>query len=279
MTMATTTTRTVRGVQLFERRVGDGPVAVVLHGGPGAHHDYLLPAFDTLAKDRTLLYYDQRGGGRSPAGRDEPLGWREQVADLEALRTLWGFPTLSLVGYSWGGLLAMLYALEYPQRVGRLGLVSPAPSNRVARVEFERRFQERNLAPDLQAEREALRHSDLRDRDQEAYRRRVFELSVVPYFHNPAKVKDLTPFRVTARTQKAVWESLDDYDLRPGLEKLTCPSLVIHGDDDPIPVESASDIAQHLRAPFHLLPACGHVPYVEAFDQFFTLLNDFLPQR
>jgi proline iminopeptidase len=279
MTMETTTTRAVRGVQLFERRVGEGPAAIVLHGGPGAHYDYLLPAFDALAEDRTLVYYDQRGGGRSPVSRDEPLGWREQVADLEALRTLWGYPTLSLVGYSWGGLLAMLYALEHPQRVERLGLVSPAPSNRPARMEFERRFQERNLAPALQAERKALRHSDLRDLDPDAYRQRVFELSVAPYFHDPAKARDLTPFRVTARTQHAVWESLDDYDLRTGLEDLSCHSLVMHGDDDPIPTESASDIAQRLNAPFHLLPACGHVPYVEAFDQFHRLLDEFLPRQ
>jgi pimeloyl-ACP methyl ester carboxylesterase len=75
----------VRGVELFERRSGDGPEVVVLHGGPGAHHDYLLPGFDLLARRRTLVYYDQRGGGRSPVGRDVPVGWREHVDDLEAL--------------------------------------------------------------------------------------------------------------------------------------------------------------------------------------------------
>ena len=107
----------------------------------------------------------------------------------------------------------------------------------------------------------------------------MFELSVVPYFHDPAKVKDLTPFRVTARTQTAVWESLGEYDLRTGLEALTLPSLVMHGDDDPIPAESARDIARRLGSPFHLLPACGHVPYVEAFDQFYTLLDEFLPRQ
>ena len=56
----------VRGVEIFTRRVGEGPPAVVLHGGPGAHHDYLLPGFDALAHRRELVYYDQRGGGRSP---------------------------------------------------------------------------------------------------------------------------------------------------------------------------------------------------------------------
>ncbi|TFG42543.1 MAG: peptidase, partial [Gemmatimonadales bacterium] len=62
---AETVLRDVRGIALFERRVGSGPATVVLHGGPGAHHDYLLPGFDALATGRTLIYYDQRGGGRS----------------------------------------------------------------------------------------------------------------------------------------------------------------------------------------------------------------------
>ena len=63
--LAETRTREVRGVSIFERRVGSGPPTVVLHGGPGAHHDYLLPGFDALARGRELIYYDQRGGGRS----------------------------------------------------------------------------------------------------------------------------------------------------------------------------------------------------------------------
>ena len=55
----------IRGVSIFVRRIGSGPPTVVLHGGPGAHHDYLLPGFDALAVGRELIYYDQRGGGRS----------------------------------------------------------------------------------------------------------------------------------------------------------------------------------------------------------------------
>ncbi|MES1259981.1 MAG: alpha/beta fold hydrolase, partial [Gemmatimonadota bacterium] len=104
----------MRGVELFERRAGNGPEVVVLHGGPGAHHDYLLPGFDRLATGRTLVYYDQRGGGRSPVGRDVPVGWREHVDDLEALRDVWRMDRLHLCGYSWGALLAMLYAVTYP---------------------------------------------------------------------------------------------------------------------------------------------------------------------
>ncbi len=274
---AETVLRDVRGVALFERRVGSGPATVVLHGGPGAHHDYLLPGFDALATGRTLIYYDQRGGGRSAVPREVPVGWREQVADLEALRQLWGMDRLTLAGYSWGGLLALLYAIEHPDRVERLALVSPAPAWRAARAEFESRLSARTMAPALQDARAALRASGLRERDPEAYQRRVFELSVAGYFHDPAKVAGLTPFRVTGRTQQEVWDSLGDYDLRPALAGLQLPAIVLHGDDDPIPAESAHAIADAIDAPFHLLAGSGHVPYVEAFEDFRRLLDGFLP--
>src|SRR5437667_7349 len=146
-TPAVAATVELDGVRLFTRRAGDGPQVVVLHGGPGAHHDYLLPQYDLLARGRTLLYYDQRGGGRSPVGRDTPVGWREHVADLEALRRHWSIDRLTLLGYSWGVLLAVLYWLEHPERVDRLALVSPAPARAAWRAEFERRFAARMADP------------------------------------------------------------------------------------------------------------------------------------
>jgi proline iminopeptidase len=265
-------------VTLFERRVGNGPPVVVLHGGPGAHHDYLLPGFDTLVAGRELIYYDQRGGGRSPVGREVPVGWREQVADLEALREAWDLPRLTLAGYSWGGLLALLYALEHPRRVERLALVSPAPAWRAARDEFERRFEARTLAPALQEARRTLRDSGLRERDPAAHAARLFELAVAGYFHDPARATALTPFRVTERTRAEVWTSLGEFDLRPALRALTVPALVLHGDDDPIPHEASRELATCLGAAFHLVPACGHVPYVEAPEAFHRVMDAFLPR-
>jgi proline iminopeptidase len=266
-------------VSIFERRTGSGPPTVVLHGGPGAHHDYLLPGFDALARGRELIYYDQRGGGRSSVPREIPVGWREHVADLEELRRQWGLEQLTLAGYSWGGLLALLYAVEFPGRVSGLALVSPAPAWREAREEFERRFAERNLAPELQRQRAELRASGLREQDPATYAQRLFELSVAPYFFDPSCAHDLTPFRVTGRTQQEVWGSLADFDLRPALARLSVPAMILHGQNDLIPMESAQVVARLLKGQFHSLPRCGHVPYVEAFERFVSLMDEFLPSR
>src|SRR5688500_10888301 len=81
------------------------PRLLVLHGGPGAHHDYLLPQMLGLTErgvDRELLFYDQRGGGRSKATANdrEPITWRTHIADLAAVIAEFGLDHPTIVGYS-----------------------------------------------------------------------------------------------------------------------------------------------------------------------------------
>src|SRR2546425_1986636 len=181
-TPAVAATVELDGVRLFTRRAGDGLPVVVLHGGPGAHHDYLLPQYDLLARGRTLLYYDQRGGGRSPVGRDTPVGWREHVADLEALRRHWSIDRLTLLGYSWGGLLAVLYWLEHPERVDRLALVSPAPGRAAWRAEFDRPLAARMADPRIAPAPADLLASGLSRPEPGKNRPLAVALSLPPHF-------------------------------------------------------------------------------------------------
>ena len=280
----TETTVELNGVRLYTRRAGEGPPVVVLHGGPGAHHDYLLPQYDHLTEGgRALLYYDQRGGGRSPVAREVPVGWREHVADLEALRLHWALDRLTLLGYSWGGLLALLYALEHPDRIERLALVSAAPVTAAWRDEFERRFAARMAEPWIARSRAELTASGLARTDPEKYRRIAFALSVAGYFRDPSRAKTMTPFRVTERTRKAVWESLGQYDLRDRIRQTfpngTAPrSLLLHGTYDPMPIAAARETAGLLSTGVIEL-ATGHAPHVEATEEFERVLGAFLPRE
>ncbi|MBX7120022.1 MAG: alpha/beta hydrolase [Gemmatimonadaceae bacterium] len=254
---------------------------VVLHGGPGAHHDYLLPQLLELARDRECLFYDQRGGGLSRTDDRTPITWRTHVEDLAAVVAEVAPGPLSLVGYSWGALLAMLYAIEaHAGRVGpapvRLVLLDPAPISRADRDVFEREFAARQAGSAVAALRDALAASGLREADPAAYRHRTFELSVAGYFADPARARDLTPFRVTGRVQQSVWESLGDFDLAPALRDLRVPSLVVHGRQDPIPLASAEAAATALGARTVWLEDCGHVPYVEQPGALFAAVRAFL---
>ena len=259
------------------------PKLIVLHGGPGADHRYLLPQMLRLGERYDLIFYDQRGGGRSKSDVQVPITWRTHVEDLGAVVIEFGLEPLSIVGYSWGAMLALLYTIE--QRINphlvpptRLALMNPAPMTREYRRQFEAEFARRQQSPRIVEMREALARSGLRERDPAAYRQRAFELSVAGYFSDPGKARDLTPFRVVGRVQQSVWESLGDFDLIRGLEGVKVPSIVIHGRDDPIPLASSLEAARALGTNLVVLDDCGHVPYVEQPERFFSALDTFLDE-
>ena len=262
---------------------GADPI-VVLHGGPGASHEYLLPQLLELAASHDSLHYDQRGGGRSKTDDRTPITWKVQVADLTDMLAEQRVTAPTIVGYSWGALLAMLYAIEAAAgRAGpvpaRLVLLDPAPVTRAWRDEFEREFAARQNGPVVASLRAELAASGLRESNLDAFRQRSFELSVAGYFANPHRATDLTPFRVTGRVQQSIWESLGDFDLLPALRALKAmaiPTLMVHGRQDPIPLASSEAAAEAMGARLVVLEDCGHVPYVEQQEQLMATLRTFL---
>ncbi len=260
------------------------PRLLVLHGGPGAHHDYLLPQMLELARDHELIFYDQRGGGRSRVDGGEPITWRTHVEDLSAVVTEITGPQPSIIGYSWGGLLAMLHLVQMShdpvQRPERVALIDPAPITRQYRGRFEAEFMRRQASPQILALRQELAQSGLREREPDAYRQRAFELSVAGYFADPAAARHLTPFRVMGRVQQSVWESLGEYDLTEDLGGVrpAPPALVVHGREDPIPLESSEAAARAIDARLVVIEGSGHVPYVEQPGTLFPAVRDFLTE-
>jgi proline iminopeptidase len=257
---------------------------LVLHGGPGAHHDYLLPQYLALAEQHRVVFYDQRGGGKSRSDASDEITWRTQVEDLALVAAELRMDPLDVVAYSWGALLAILYALEASDNRDfraprRLALIDPAPLAHRYRVEFEAEFQRRQTAPAALRGREELSASGLRERDPAAYRQRAFELSVSGYFADATLSHELTPFRVMGRVQESIWRSLGDFDVFAQLERIrSTPSLVVHGWYDPIPVASSYHAARALSSRFVVLEASGHVPHVEQPRTLFNVIEQFLAE-
>ncbi len=256
------------------------PPLLVLHGGPGADHQYLLPQMLRLGEKYDLVMYDQRGGGKSRSDDQAPVTWRTHVDDLAAVVAELQVAPLSIVGYSWGALLAMLYAIEGRHTVSpnptRLALLDPAPVTRRFRDQFEQEMARRQASPEVTNARKALTTSGLAERDRDEYRQRAFELSVAGYFAHFSNAHDLTPFRIIAAVQQSVWGSLGDYDIVPDLTNVHLPALVVHGRQDPIPLESSRAAADALEAKFVVIDDCGHVPYVEQPEQLFSAVFEFL---
>jgi proline iminopeptidase len=256
---------------------------LVLHGGPGAHHDYLLPQFLRLAEKRRLFFYDQRGGGRSRETGPGEVGWQHHVQDLGHVIRELSLEPLTIVGYSWGALLALLYTIECQRHKDlpppkKLVLVDPAPLSRPYREAFEDEFARRQRSESIRELREDLADSGLRHRNPDEWRQRQFELGVAPYFANPKAAADLTPFRVTAKVQQSVWSSLGDFDVIADLGSVHVPAFFVHGRHDPIPLESTEKAAGAMRARLLVLEASGHVPYVEQPDALFSAVDQYLTE-
>ena len=273
------------GTPLYWVKYGrvDAPKLLVLHGGPGADHQYLLPQMLHLGEKFDLLFYDQRGGGRSRSDARIPITWQIHVEDLAAIVREFGLDALSIVGYSWGAMLGLLYLIEQKKNPelptpNRVAMINPAPLTRDYRQQFEAEFARRQASPEIQELRDELAQSGLRERDPEAYRQRAFELGVAGYFSDPRNAKDLTPFRVVGRVQQSVWESLGDFDLISDLQGIKIPSIIVHGRDDPIPLASSSEAARALDTKLVVLDECGHVPYVEQPTKLFAALDPFLDE-
>ena len=164
---------TTTPVPLYWARWGpsDTKPILVLHGGPGAEHDYLLPQMLAVGGgNRELVFYDQRGGGKSRTDDRTPITWQSQVADMALVVAELGLATdeLTVVGYSWGGLLAMLYSIEaaagrVSPKPSRLVLIDPAPITRAYRDQFEKEFAARQAGPAVKALRDELAASGIRE--------------------------------------------------------------------------------------------------------------------
>lgn len=279
------------GVRLGYRKVGSGPQAiVVLHGGPGFTMDYLAEDLLPLARDHTLIFYDQRGTGRSTLVKDaQGLDAQRFAEDLEAVRRHFDLKQMTLLGHSWGAGVAALYATRFPQHVGRLMIVNGVP---LRGTELKRTFATLSNSPDKNwiaelRQRSAAWHRDPGDAEAcRAFYTTWFE----PFFVDAAALlRSKGDFcaggadsliNKIASVDRFVLQSLGDYDWAPALKEVDAPTLVIHGAADPIPAETAAEWARTLpNARLLLLDGVGHFPYLEAPEKFFSAVDSFMRHK
>ncbi len=285
--------RTADGVRLFYMIVGSGTeTLVVVHGGPGNTLESIRPDLEPLAKNRRIIYYDQRGNGRSELLRDaNRLAISKQVADLEAVRAYFKLDKMTLLGNSWGGLLIAYYAVAHPDRVERMILHSPAEPAKTFAVEAVEEIQQRIDQRYDAAQRKrfgvvADPQTWLKASDPQAICREFFQLLLPVYVSKPENVK-LLKGDVCAGSEEAVRSqqlvntqiinSLGDWNLLPSLGVVKAPVLVIHGAADPIPIESSEAWAHAFpNARLLLIRGAGHLSQVEQPEIFFSAVETFL---
>jgi proline iminopeptidase len=276
---------------LFCRAIGAGRPIIVLHGGPDFDHTYLLPELDRLADGYRLIYYDQRGRGRSAANtRPADVSIRSEVADVDSLRAYYELESVALLGHSWGGLLALEYALRHPHRVTHLILMNTAPAAaadyhlfrqaRLARSAADGEWlKARAAAADFQAGDPAAVAAYYRVHFRAALRRPEHLDSVIARLRASFTPEGVLLARaVEDRLMADTW-LVDGYDLRPALQRLHAPALILHGEHDFIPLECAAHVAEALPdAHLVVLRDTGHFAYLENPDGVRRKIDDFFAQ-
>ncbi|HET6983925.1 MAG TPA: alpha/beta fold hydrolase [Myxococcaceae bacterium] len=277
---------------LYAREIGRGTPLVILHGGPDFDHRYLLPEMDRLADGYRLIFYDQRGRGASARDvlpRDVTLS--SEVEDLDRVRRFFHLESMTLVGHSWGAVLALEYALKHPDRVARLILMNPGPASGADLAAF-RAVYARKLGADLERQRAIVASPAYREGDPDTVAAR-YRLHFKPalaraddYERLMSRMKAafvqqgregiLEARAVEDQLMRETWASAG-YDLLPKLGSLEIPTLAVAGDHDFFPPEVASHIAAAIPgARLVTLEGCGHFAYLEcpgalrkAVDAFF----------
>jgi proline iminopeptidase len=210
------------------------------------------------------------------------------VADVDRVRREFGFESVAVLGHSWGGLLAMEYAVRHPERVSHLILVNTAPASATGWAAFQEHILRVRPPGDVARMEEIARGVAYRAGDLEAeaeYHRLHFKIAL----RDPELVDRIvprlrahfTPERVLAaraivqRLGDETWRT-DGYDLVPRLAELNLPMLVLHGRDDFIPIGLAATIAEALPRGQLVVLDCGHFSYLEEPDAFARQVAAFL---
>ncbi len=240
-------------------RMREKPVAFVIHGGPGADHTSYKPTFSPLSGKMQLVYFDHRGQGRSARGPKETYTLENNVEDMEALRQHLGLNKIVVLGSSYGGMVALSYAVRYPQNVSHLIAIATVPDFR-----FLKRAQE------ILAERGT--------EEQKAIAQRLWdgtfetEEQLQEYFQVMSSMYSLT-YDPEARQEgwkRAILSCdainvafggfLRSYNVLDQLHKITSPTLVIGGQHDWICApEFSEEIAQAIpNSDLRIFENSGH---------------------
>lgn len=263
------------GIRLFYRKVGTAPETMVyLHGGPMSMADggYEL---DALAEGRTLIAFQQRSGGRSQLVSDPArLSAEYYVRDLEALQRHFGLKRVTLIGQSWGAMLAAMYAARHPESVERLLLLSPGPPSSAY---WPQRTEKTNAAIGAAG---AARIAELGqmmasapDDCTAALCQEMMSLLFRAYLKDVSALGrmrvgycDGSPASLRHEFLAAdiAFASLGTFDFLPDLAKMQQPALIVEGADTQVPLEATRAWAAALpNGRLLLVPGAAHIVWLE----------------
>ena len=294
-------------IRLFHFSEGQGAKILTLHGGPGIPWEKPVRGFSLLSDQYQIHYYDQRGCGRSSKPFDRfaskdyfqnmttletKLGIQAQLEDIERIRQILGEDKLILVGHSFGGLLAVLYAAEYPENVKALVLIAPAdllkmPVDHGDLFETVRKDLPKAMQPAFDAwQKQYFDFGGIFKKSESELQ--ALNQQFAEYYGEAVKARGLTlPDLPSAPSLTGGWATYAQYfsmgkkhDYRTAMDAVKIPVMVIHGANDLQSEAASRDFAANFsNAQFFSIAETGHFPFVEKPEVFATAVGKFLLEK
>jgi len=284
------------GVMIYYKLLGRGEPLLIVHGGPGASHDYFLPYLLPLARHHKLIFIDERGSGRSQKLEDRS-GYtvENMVEDVEAVRLALGLGKITLLGHSYGGALAQAYALKYQNNLSHLILGSTWSSTKALNEVFVRMKQ--NMTPELRQKIDSLESAGLfghgkdyeKNRYTSEYMVAAWGEGYFPYLYRNRPDPNYDPVdngKMSWDLYREMWGehgefvvdgNLKSVEYTERLSTIRVPTLILVGDHDECD-PSLSEAMQERIAGSRVVvfPKAGHMTFVDQPEMFTKAVESFV---
>ncbi len=285
------------GALIYYEAVGRGAPLMIVHGGPGASHDYFLPYLLPLMRTNRLIFIDERGSGKSSMFEDSKrYTIANMVEDIEAVRQALGLGKMSLLGHSFGGVLVQAYALKYQKNLSHLILGSTFPSTRelndaLAKMKAEMDPKDRERVDALEKaglfeKGETWEHG----RYPEEYAKLAWGKGYFPYLYQNRPDPNYDPMGGNTTTAwdvyREIWGShgefvvdgnLTEVEYVDRLAEIKVPTLIIVGDHDESDPKMSKEMHEKIAgSQLVILPKSGHMTFVDQPEMFLKAVEEFV---
>lgn len=267
---------------LYHYEEGSGMPIIVIHGGPGLGSSYIAPHLKDLAKTHKVIYYDQRNSGQSPLDTDSTsISLSRFVDDIDLIRKSYGEDKVAILAHSWGGLLGMKYALQYPDRVSHLILMSSNAADQTLNDQANRRLANQMSADDIEARIKIMRTEAFKNQNPHAYEE-LMSIGFSYQFGDRNLVDNLAlhlPVDFGKKSQHLghLHEDLTNYNFTESLKELKAPTLLLYGLKDPLTpfaLNSLSKVIPNYK--IQAIDDAGHFPFIEKPIETITAIQSFV---
>lgn len=273
----------INGSQVFYKTMGQGEPLLIVHGGPVMDHSYFLPHFEELARDYKLVFYDQKACGQSSVEIDSAtMNLDGFVEDIELIRQALNLGEINLLGHSWGGLLAMKYGIKYSKNLNHL-ILSNAMAPSATDWQLEGAQVSEKATNNDRSDRQAIMESGgLQSDDSSEAIKKLLLISFRPQMYDTTNLKRLNlyvpkDYMVRSQVFGLLSPGLNDFNLYPDLKKITCPTLIIYGSEEPavgLHAQKMTDSFNNGR--LEVIAQSGHFPFIENKAAFNKVIKEFL---